>query len=78
MISSDILNQLNWDQFSVRRSKRICVIMNNIINGTVPDYVSQTFMKSHEINSYRQMFQKQNIVRNIFPIEVKNLELTSK
>ena len=49
IMSSDILNQLNWDQFSVKRSKRICVIMNNIINGTVPDYLSQMFMKSDSI-----------------------------
>ena len=56
--SSDILNHLNWDQLSVRRSKRICVIMNNIINGTVPDYLSQMFMKRDEINSYRQRLRE--------------------
>ena len=57
--SSDISNQLNWDQLSVRRNKRICVMMNNIINGThVPDYLSQMFMKSDEINSYRQRLRE--------------------
>ena len=74
--SSDILNHLNWDQLSVRRSKRICVIMNNIINGTVPDYLSQMFMKRDEINSYRQRLRESE--NNLIITRIPNTEYCKK